>query len=291
MALKRVYSIWAPAEPRSPREDLYINKYPFFNVLDGASEPHSIVKPSISFSEMTGGRMVVEEAASIFKIASPDSELEDNIFWANREIEKKIKQKELPLNNAGLIPLASFVFTKIARETVKIIQGGDCLAAWSYSSGEIGFTINKAYAHVVLNLKTIDKIIERNGGDRKEMWVEFCPILIMRRQRDINNPESKFGYAALNGQSDIIRCWQIREIPMEGLKTLILFSDGFVPYYKTSNERICQLATTLLSGYQEKRLSLEEMLERKRKEESQKGKVSYVKHDEATATVLEFDDL
>ncbi len=160
-----------------------------------------------------------------------------------------------------------------------------------YISGEIGFTINKAYAHVVLNLKTIDKIMERNGGNQEEMWIEFCPILIKRRQRDINNPESSFGYAALNGQPDITRCWQIRGIPMEGLKTLILFSDGFVPYYKTSNERIGQLATTLLSDYQDRGLTLEEMLEKKRKEESQKGKVSYVKHDEATALVLEFDNL
>ncbi len=139
MAFKRAYSIWAPAEydfyapaePEPPQEDLCINKYPFFDVLDGASEPHSRVKPPVSFNGMTGGRMVVKETAKIFKIASPNSELEDNVFLANREIEKKLKQKGLPLHNAGLIPHASFIFAKIEKEMVKILTGGDCLAFWA----------------------------------------------------------------------------------------------------------------------------------------------------------------
>jgi len=96
------------------------------------------------------------------------------------------------------------------------------------------------------------------------------------------------GYAALNGQASVKECWQSLVISVKDLEALIAFSDGFVSYHETAEEKIGQLSERLLSEYLDKELSLKEMLEKKRKKEIKDSKVSYITHDEATALALEF---
>ena len=294
MALKKAYSICDHGTAEH-HEDGYIAQYPLYAVIDGLSEPHSYKNPLKLFNGLSGGEMIVEVVKKVFSSIYPQPSLEEYVLIINNMIQRVLETEGFSIKNAGLIPGASFVFAKIEDTAVRILQGGDCLAVWRFASGEIGFIPNQAYRHVSQNLQTIHEILARNEGNRKEMWVEFYPILSQRRQRDINNSTLESGYAVLNGQPNVVKCWQKREIPIRGLNTLLLFSDGFVPYYETSDEKMEQLAERLLneykdSEYKDKVLTLKEMLERKRREKSRKGKPSYIKHDEATALVLEFDN-
>lgn len=288
MALTRIFCICDHGTAGHKEDGLICNR-PFYVVIDGFSEPHSPQKPPVSFDGMTGGEMIVGVAEETLSDINPVSSLEECISQINGKIHDNLIRYGLPQENAGRIPGAAFIFLKIEKEAVRLVQGGDCLAVWLFKSGEIGYTINQAFGHVAGNLRIIREILERNGGNREEMWIENLPVLSERRQRDINNPLSKDGYAALNGQSAIQKCWQFLSVPVKDLKIMLIFSDGFISYSKTSNERIAGLAAKLMEDYQGG-LTLEEMLKAKRKEEMGDAKTSYITHDEATALALEFDD-
>lgn len=267
-----------------------------FAVLDGFNAPYNYKNPTKFFKGRTGGEMVVQTIKETFLQINSVLPLENGIFFANMMVKKELEKEGLSLKNAGLIPAASFVFAKIEEDSVRFVQGGDCLAVWQFNSGEIGFTHNQAYLHVALNLQTIKEIMEGNGGNRKEMWAEFAPTLSQRRQQDINNSESETGYAAINGQPSITKCWQKMEIPLKGLKTILLFSDGFIHYDETNKEKLPIFTEKLFKDYLYGRefldlsikATLERMLARKR-EEKMDSKTSHVDRDEATAIALEFD--
>ena len=79
--------------------------------------------------------------------------------------------------------------------------------------------------------------------------------------------------------------WQKIELT-EKLKTLIIFSDGFVDYNETSPEKISGLAERIINDY-ETLPNLGIMLAEKRKKDHGN---SYIAHDEASAIALEFKD-
>lgn len=270
------------------REDICIARYPFYGIVDGFSEPHSHLKPALLFNGMSGGEMIAEISWNVFNDVSPHLSPKEIVPLINILIEKILnKQQGITVSNAGAIPGASFILAKISEKKVELVQAGDCLAVWQLGSGEIGFTKNQAYAHVNRNLRIINKILDRNGNNWDEMWVEFSPILSQRRQKDINNPKSANGYAVLNGQPDMTKCWQAQEIPVQTLRRMILFSDGFIHYHDTSDEKIAGLAESLL--FYSQKLELAEMLAIKRIKEAKDAKTSFIAYDEASVILLEFD--
>lgn len=296
MELIRVDSICDHPAELEHEEDGVIMEPPFYGALDGFSEPYSYLHPPRPFNDFTGGEMIVKTVKRNFLGANPALPIEAYLQLANAGIKKMLAAEELPVGNAGLMPGAVFAVAKVEVKTIKFIQGGDCLIVWHFADGKIDFTRNQAYGHVSHNLRTIEEILAKNSGNRKEMWVEFAPILSRRREQDINNPLSANNYAVLNSQPDIMKCWIAGEIPLRNLTTLLVFTDGFAHYEQTSPDKIAFLAAKLIDDYHRKRLAsgqketLNQMLAEKRAEAKTCIKLSYIDRDEAAAVALEFGD-
>lgn len=270
------------------REDGFIVNPPFFGVIDGFSAPHSPQNPLILFDGESGGEIIRRIALESFYSANGDWSLENVVMVTNKLIRKFQADHGIPEDRADLLAAASFVFLKIEKDKIKILQGGDCLVAWHLTSGEVGTIRNQAYGHVARNLKIIAKLMKKHQGDRVKMWNEFFTTLSGFRLQDINNPKSKTSYAALNGQQRLPNCWQKIEMPLEKLRSLLLFSYGFVPYRETKPEDKLQniLAGTLCIEYHAG--GLKRILSRKRKSDAKKAVSSHITYDEATAIALSF---
>lgn len=266
------------------QEDGFGVHFPFLVIADGLSAPYSPGRPPVLSEGMSGGEMVRETILRMLYSSTRNSSLERIILHANEIVGEIQRNRGIPLDNAGLLAGAAFVFARIGTETIEIIQGGDCLAVWSYDSGRFGATRNQAYPHCSANLKIIATLMQKQNGNRGKMWEDFLPILSDRRQMDMNNQMSVSGFAVLNGQPTITKCWQKLEIPVAGLRLLLLFTDGLLtPYDESANEM--SMAQRLIADYQE--LGLEGMLGKKRLEES-KRQLSYTDQEEATAIVVVF---
>lgn len=266
------------------KEDGYFARLPYFAVIDGYSEPHSYKKSLKLVQGRTGGEIIPATVNDILGRKLPHPDLVWHIILINEMLKSIFVEQGFPVDDAGRLPGASFVFAEMKEERVRIVQGGDSLAVWLDKSGRINFTPNQAYFHVCRNLQTITEIMARNGNNAKEMWVEFAPQLEQRRRQDINSP---LGYASLNGQPGLFTPLRLFDATLKDLQFLLMFSDGFIPYGRTSSENMPELARELLQKCRQG-TTLEEMLAEKRKVAEINEKSSYIKHDEATAILLEF---
>jgi serine/threonine protein phosphatase PrpC len=265
-------------------EDGCIIAPPFFGVIDAFDAPYHHKTERIFFDGMSGGEMVRKIILETFHSAKANSPLKKIILLANEKVGKIQKSRGISIDRSDLLAGCSFVFIKIKKRVIEIIQGGDCMAVWKYKTGEIGATKNQAYSHVKRNLKIIAKLMEKHKGNRKEMWVDFVPILSKLRKKDFNNPKIKTGFAVLNGQSTLKDCWQRLEIPIKNLEIILLFSDGLVPYAETAKEE--ELAGKVIAIYRKRRL--EGLLQRKRAISKREEKKSHIAQDEATGIAIKF---
>jgi len=283
-------SIYSQGTAENVEDGLIINP-PFYGVIDATSAPHSSEMKEILFWGESGGAMVRRIIQATFHNAASTMPLGEAVLRANQRIREIQEAQGIPIVDAGRLAGASFVFLKMEGKTIQVIQGGDCLLVYRYHPAGTTFTPNYAYGHVAKNLQIIKEIMEKNGGDRKAMWVEFAPMLAKFRQQDINNPTSKTGYAMLNGQPTLQQLWKSFIIPGDkNLQTIIAFSDGFVRRYEeTRPETLGHLASGLLDRYIDAEISLSEILKAKRIREIRDAETSHIIHEEATALAMKWN--
>lgn len=255
-----------------------------FGVTDGFSAPWNPNKGAYLFpGDLSGGEMVSRTIEAAFLQARPEDLLSDIILRANKKVGEIQTRAGFSLDDAGQLAAASFVFARIKRQKVEIIQGGDSLAVWLFNDGRAGATKNLAYPHVSGNLDIIAGLMEKYGNDKGKMWEKFGPALSQYRTEDINNPSSEDCFALINGQAQLEKYWQTIEIPTDQLKCLLLFSDGLVNYQSTADEK--SLTQILEVDY--KYFSILDIIQ-KRKFEKSTEKASYTGQDETTAIMLTF---
>ena len=268
------------------REDGLIVNPPFFGVIDGTSAPHHYKMTPVLFNSMTGGEMVRKVILETFYLAEPKLPLRELILQANRKIGKIQTERGISIDRSDLLAAASFVFAKIGEKNIEIIQGGDCFGVWLTNSGEIGIT-KTSYQKISLELMTIiNDLSKKHNGDRKEMLVEFAPLLAKFRRRYINT-KTYDCVALLNGQPWVEQCWQRLEVPLENLDLLLLFSDGFMLTNEIiSNEEIAKKA---IKAYTEKGFT--GTLRDNRLIEKSKETQLHITHQEATAIAIKFEKI
>lgn len=102
----------------SHREDTLIENYPFYAVIDAFSEPHSPKMPQSLFGKSTGGEIICETVNQGLSSANSEYNLDAVIIDISLSICDKFLKKEMPINDAGRIPGASFIFAKIEKEKI-----------------------------------------------------------------------------------------------------------------------------------------------------------------------------
>ena len=229
------------------REDGAIVSSPFFGVLDGVSAPYSPAHPPKIFNEgVSGGELVARVVEKQFARLSKLNSLRETVIQVNRAVVRKQLRHRVPFNG-GELAGASFAIAKVDDDWVEIIQGCDAFALWVLHDGTIGMTETQNMAiETYLNRKTVDimrEVARERGLDleaiddvarneiRAEMWDRFYPILVEYRREHVNNPDSASGYGLLNGQSQLEKMWFSTTLPKNEARTLILFTDGMVPWW------------------------------------------------------------
>jgi len=264
-------------------EDGMIFRPPFyFGVTDGVSGVYLPEEGPRMFNGMTGGQLASAVVCNAFNGVSPSDYSLKEIFWrANAVIGKEIEGK-LSIEETELLPSTTFVVSEITSHKVRIIQGGDSLAIWHMRDGTLGGTLNKMYAYENELLSIIATLMKKHEENRQKMWEEFRPILIKKRQANVNTKQG--GFALFNGQLCFERFCQKFILPKEEITLLILFSDGLVPFEKTKTES--GLADYVVNLYREG--GLQGVLKEGRKIAKEKRSSSHEDYPEATAIAIEF---
>ena len=208
--------------------------------------------------------------------------LEKIIKQTNKLIRKELEIHGLSLNQTNLTPGAVFVLAKIDQNIIKIIQLSDCFSFWSSHNQKAEISKNRFFLYEKEYLEKITELIKKHKGNREKMKKEFAPFIAEKRLHWINKPG---GYGILNGQNKVERFLEKTSLPINEIKFLLLFTDGFISSSDTKNE--LNLVKKILKLYKQRRLNGILKETRKRKKE-RKHESYYIKYDEATAIAIEF---
>jgi len=262
-------------------EDGLYAELPIVGVYDGVSAPFNDQHPPFLFDGLTGGQMAGEIIRKTF-IRSKETDIEKILLEANRKIGQIQSSAGLLISDSSCIGGATFIFAQIEDEKIRIVQGGDCMAFWIKRSGEVEITHN-TFRPFEMELRNKIAELMKETNNRKEMWRRFYPFLCQKRKENTN----VWGRCAvLNGQPEVLKCWQKYELSANDVSALVLFTDGFAPASEGENEQL--LAQKLAALYNEGRLM--EILFWARGIEGKGANTSHETFSEATAVAVRFMD-
>ena len=253
-------------------------------VLDGVS---GLYKPSIgprSFYGRTGGQLVCEAARNAISAIGIGDTIESLVLMANLRVRESITHHQLSIQGSDILPGAAFVLVRIDGKEIKIIQGADCFAVWQRKNGNIGATRNQVFLHDLRVKQMIADLMLEHGGDRQKVWQKLTPTLAEFRLRHVNRRGGyRGGYALLNGQEAVSRCWRRVTLLRDSIQLLILGSDGIVPFSDTQDKKI--LGKRVVEQFYKGGLAA--ILNRTREIEKKEKNTSHIHYAEATAIAIE----
>lgn len=268
-------------------EDGFIVRPPFFGVVDAVSTPYAMdSSPPKFYDGLTDGQVVRNIIVETFSGVSANLSLAEALTKANRRIAE-FQQFPGTIDYPRLAGV-SFVFAKIGKNEIEIIQGGDCFALWdSTEKRDSGITKNQAYQVERARIAIFSELMRKNKGDRKKAWKDYQPIFLKAKIEETN-----VNYAELNGQEKVSRQWQRVLIPSDfETELLLLFSDGFVPFENTKDSWV--LGKLVLSLYrigQPVFPGLKSILNYTRAKEAERVFESHIVQAEATALAIRFEE-
>ena len=294
----------------SVMEDGHFVALPFVGVIDGVSEPHDKDHPRIRFCDgrLTGGELVSRITEGFFIQQSSrqnalDLDLGDLVLEANKLTGDEFRANGLSLDETGMLPGATFAIARVSEEEVEIIQAGDCLALWATDDDEINVTSNQVRGHDDEFNGLIDRLQRRIAKEKyrieleeatpdqskaisEAMWPEFRLKWGKGRARDVNNPLSPKGYGLLNGQTELKKIWFRKTIQRDHLSTLLLFTDGMMPWETMKDKNDTEIARAVYAAY--KKGGLPELLKVTRGTEEKFRAVGWTDAAEAAAIAVDF---
>lgn len=287
------------------REDGLVMRTRLFGVLDSVSKPYAPKYPLRKLDGLTGGEVVARFCEN--HLHSPHFCIDRNLRSMVQELNEELNRKQL---NALLEPSttepfagATFTLARITEKMIEVLQAGDCMAVVELKSGEIIVSPNQVRAHdteMNMEIERIQREVaqemfgltlenvpqERREQVRAEMWNRFYPILMAARRRDVNRRESPKGYGILNGQPELLNLIWERAFRRSEVATLLLFSDGMVPWTVMKSADDIEIGRTVLA--ESKRRGLAGLLLSARSIEEQTVTTSYTNQAEATAIAIVF---
>lgn len=300
------------------REDGLVIHQNLLGVLDGVSAPYAPKYPPKMFNNLSGGEMVARLVEQFFgtvtlsrygamlglvPIALPEQNLLTEVLAANAAVREAQLNFGINVEDAGEVAGVTFAIAKIRKETVEIIQTGDCFALWVKKDGSITITRNQVRPHDELmnaeilrlqrevakenfGIELEEATQEQRGVIRKEMWNQFYHILREGRRHDANNIVSPTYYGLMNGDPRLSEVMFTIQLSRHELRTLILFSDGMVSWEIMKGMNDKELASRIYADYREGGLT--RLLCIARGIEKKTEAINYVDAAEATAIALDF---
>lgn len=284
------------------REDGMVADRRIFGVFDGVSAPYSGA-PEL-FDGLSGGELLVRFVENSFGACDVDTDsLMSNMKYVCEELAYMLEEKGIDVSDARQTPGTTFAVAKIFDDMIEIVQGGDCFVLVVFKDGRIEITKN----HVRLHDTEMNEIIlrtqrevakemfgielekaepEQRGKIRGEMWKRFRDLLAEARRQDVNNPDSPRCYPLLNGSEVVRDLLYFHVFRREEAKTILLFSDGMVPWNAMKGMSDEEVAARVYADYKEG--GLVHLLRIARGIEKKVEAVNYTDSAEATAIAIEF---
>lgn len=262
-------------------EDGTILSPPFLGALDGVSEPYTPDRGPRRYGKLSGGQVVRNIICETFaRHTSREGNLEEILLEANREV-KAFFSKEIPLDRSDLLPGCTFALAEMGVNTIRVVQGADSMAIWQLKDDSFGWTPNQAYRQEKEREKAMRAAIARHEGNRNEAWKELLPYFAKSRLEHVNRSG---GYAFLNGQPWVDQHWFTLQLPRESVRTLLLFTDGFIPFEETGDEE--GFARRTVERFE--RGGLDEILKHARSVATQDTGKTHIDYPEATSIAVMF---
>jgi len=259
-------------------DGLIIGNPNFLGVTDGMSAVYLPQKGPKMFHGMTGGQLasnIVMREFSQIRVSG----LAESLERANAKLAVILIDRGYDLTDSAVLPGTCFAVAHLREKEIDIIQAEDCLAVWETKNGKKSGTRNQAFECEKSLRAKIAELMRKHERNKEKMWQEFLPILVEARRKSVNKE-----FAVLNGQQDFEEHWQRIVLNTEELKTMILFTDGFVDFCWTENPE--DLAKRLIGYY--KVSGLWGILEETREANIANRFSSHEVFPEATALSIEF---
>lgn len=223
-------------------EDRIIVKPPFIAVLDGTSGVFYPGLDRIMYpGNRSGGQFAGDIIAATMAQASSVSSLLDLLAAANQTLATEHVKLNLPLEQPGRLAGVAGVIIKIEVDEISIAQWADCYNCIFLIDGTIRLSQNQVYQHDLEMRKLIADLMNKHAANRNEMWREFGPILLEKRNARINCIEDAAGYGFLCGAENFLKCVNFTSVRFEPanagpiLDRLALFTDGLIYFPETAD--------------------------------------------------------
>jgi hypothetical protein len=279
----KVSVLYEQGSPLIAEDTMVFQPPDYFGAVDGVSGIYLPEEGPRLFGAKSGGQLASAVISHAFASVSEGESLTGILRAATTMLRGICKKNGLSMEQSELLPSASFVVARVTKEYVSLIQGGDSLAVWQLRNGTIGATPNRVFSFEEYLLHNFARLMKKHRGDRQKAWQDFRPTL-KKMRRDCFNT-ARGGFAILNGQFEFEDYWQEFKFRRNEISTLILFSDGLVPFEWTKVvDKLAEKVTKLYQGTE----GLQRVLKATRKIAGKKRHQSHEDYPEATAVAIEF---
>ena len=219
----------------------------FFGVFDGVSAAYSPSNPPLRYprSSFTGGQAAVSAACVVGMSLSERRPVKSSAALMNEKVLKihKCVGKDSAVDDVGG---AGFALCQADEDGIEFLVGADCGVFYLDKNGPHFFSgfdeaAQKVEEEDEANFK---RHLEEQGSVGKA-WDAYFSAYRMKRLTYINK-QVEGGFASLNGDPALERCWTYRRVSSNERPGLVLLmTDGALPPAKTVTSRRKELERDL----------------------------------------------
>lgn len=252
MNLLSVKSFYRSAfDSKSPKEDGSPVNFlaGIFGVADGVSAAYSPSNPPIMYYEsLTGGQMIIHEICLYLNLILSPISIKDFLLKANNNILRRHRVMGKDPTKGDDVGGASFAFCQPNSEGITFILGGDCFALVDTKDDSLFLT---AFDKAAFKIEERDQdnyteCLKKTNGNKGDAWDLYWPQYKAKRISCANKNIGFGGYATLNGDPELGKCWQVKTIKWDDHpRSIILGTDGLLPPSEVQPDKMESLATLL----------------------------------------------
>ncbi|NBJ70362.1 MULTISPECIES: protein phosphatase 2C domain-containing protein [Clostridia] len=194
-----------------------------YGVADGVS---SIV-PFANQENETGGYIASNLVRNYYQTLHCASSFLDDFAKINTQLQDKMNEYNIDTLKKEQLWGTALALVKISPNGIDFIQTGDCMIFAVYEDNAVR-TLTRAQT-APLEKAAINRwkeLIGKGVTKQAELMKDVKDILITNRQKS-NTPA---GYGVLNGEDDAIKFTEFGKINKNGLKHIVIMTDGlFLP--------------------------------------------------------------
>ncbi|WP_077706522.1 PP2C family serine/threonine-protein phosphatase [Virgibacillus dokdonensis] len=203
-----------------------------YGVADGAS---SII-PFFTQENETGGYIASNLVKNYYESLQHCDSFLDDFAKINMQLQTKMKEYSIDTSKKEQLWGTALALVKISPNRIDFIQTGDCMIFAVYDSGFVR-VLTRAQTEFLegVAINKWKELIDKGIHKQKDLREGVEDVLISIRQRS----NTFAGYGVLNGENDAVDFIEFGKINRNGLKHLVMVTDGFFLPKECVSEQDC----------------------------------------------------